>query len=193
MNIIYKRRAQRANDILRWSFKVTGLTKFLGGLLIVAALSPAVQAASVTLAWHLCPDQTVTGYNFYFGGTSGTYTNKVSVGLATNAVTSGLSVGMTYYFVATTYNAAGTESLFSSEVPYTVPAQPQGVQIMARPAGKFALTVTGTVGHTYDIQATQDLKTWAVIGSVTVGASGTLNFTDTNAASFSKRFYRTRG
>jgi hypothetical protein len=53
--------------------------------------------------------------------------------------------------------------------------------------------VTGTVGHTYDILATQDFKAWTVIGTVTVGASGTINFTDTNAPSFSRRFYRTQG
>ena len=78
-------------------------------------------------------------------------------------------------------------------MPYTVPTQPQGVQISTMPAGRFALAVTGTVGHTYDIQATQDFKTWTVIGTVTVGATGSLNFTDTNAPSFSRRFYRTRG
>jgi hypothetical protein len=102
-------------------------------------------------------------------------------------------VGVTYYFAATTYNAAGLESPLSSQVSYTVPAQPQGVQISTMLAGQFALTVTGTVGHTYDILATQDFKTWTVIGTVTVGAVGLLNFTDTNAASFSRRFYRTRG
>ena len=53
--------------------------------------------------------------------------------------------------------------------------------------------MTGPIGHTYDILATQDFVTWTVIGTVTVGASGSLDFTDTNAASFSKRFYRTRG
>jgi hypothetical protein len=52
--------------------------------------------------------------------------------------------------------------------------------------------VTGPINHTYDIQATQDFKTWKVIGTVMVGASGSLDFTDTNAASFSRRFYRTR-
>src|SRR5208283_1768179 len=139
------------------------------------------------------PDPAVTGYNLYYGGTSGTYTNKVSVGLATSAVTSGLLVGVTYYFAATTHNAAGMESPFSGEVSYIVPTQSQGVQIQAMPAGRFALTVTGTVGHTYNIQATQDFKTWSIIGTVTVGASGVLNFTDTNAASYSSRFYRTRG
>jgi hypothetical protein len=67
------------------------------------------------------------------------------------------------------------------------------VQVSVTPVRQFILTVTGQVGHTYDIQATQDFKTWTVIGTMTVGATGLLNFTDTNAASFSRRFYRTRG
>jgi hypothetical protein len=33
---------------------------------------------------------------------------------------------------------------------------------------------------------------WTVIGTATMGASGSLDFTDTNAASFSTRFYRTQ-
>jgi hypothetical protein len=67
-----------------------------------------------------------------------------------------------------------------------------GVQLNITPTRQFILTVNGPAGHTYNIQATQDFITWTVIGTVTVGASGTLNFTDTNAASFSKRFYRTQ-
>ena len=193
MNIIHECRAQRANEVLRRPFKITGLTKFLGVFLILGALSSTVQAASVTLAWNRSADPSVTGYNLYYGGTSGTYTNKMSAGLATSAVTSGLLVGVTYYFAATTHNAAGLESPFSSAVPYLVPTQPQRVLVRAMPAGQFALTVTGTVGHTYNIQATQDFKTWTIIGTVTVDATGSLNFTDTNAPSFSRRFYRTQG
>jgi hypothetical protein len=48
------------------------------------------------------------------------------------------------------------------------------------------------MGHTYDIKATEDFTAWTVIGTVTLGASGSLDFTDTNAASFPKRFYRAR-
>ena len=193
MSIFHERRAQRANDVLRWPFKITGLTKFLGGLLILTALITSVQAAgSVTLAWNRSSDTNVAGYNIYYGGASGAYTNEISVGNATNATISGLVQGTAYYFAATTYAASGMESPFSSEVSYTVPIPP-GVQLGVKPTRQFTLTVTGTIGHTYNIQATQDFKTWTVIGNVTVGVSGSVNFTDTNAASFSRRFYRTRG
>jgi hypothetical protein len=53
--------------------------------------------------------------------------------------------------------------------------------------------VTGQSDHTYGIEATQDFKTWIVIGTVTVGASGSVLFTDLNTANSPKRFYRTRG
>jgi len=193
MSIFHERRAQLANDVLRWPFKITGLTKFLGGLLILTALITSVQAAgSVTLAWNRSSDTNVAGYNIYYGGASGAYTNEISVGNATNATISGLVQGTVYYFAATTYAASGMESPFSSEVSYTVPIPP-GVQLGVKPTRQFTLTVTGTIGHTYNIQATQDFKTWTVIGNVTVGVSGSVNFTDTNAASFSRRFYRTRG
>jgi hypothetical protein len=190
MNIIHERRVQCANDILRWPFKSTGLMKFLGGLLILAALSPTVHGQSVTLAWNQSTNPTVAGYNIYYGGASGNYTNTLSVGNATNATISGLAQGTTYYFAATTYDSSGMESLFSSEVSYTTPILP-GVQFRVTSARQFVLTVTGPIGHTYDIQATQDFVTWTVIGTVTVGATGSLDFTDTNAASFSRRFYRT--
>jgi len=50
----------------------------------------------------------------------------------------------------------------------------------------------GQIGSQYDIEASQDLKDWTVIGSVTVGDGGALEFADPNAASFPRRFYRTR-
>jgi hypothetical protein len=193
MNIIYKHRAKRAHDVLRRPLKITGLTKFLGGLLILAALGSTVQAASVTLAWNRSANPDVAGYNIYYGGASGAYTNEVSAGSTTNATISGLIPETTYYFAATTYTSVGAESTFSSAVPYNLPPLPQGVKLLVTPAKQFIVTVTGPVGHTYDVQASQDFKTWTVIGTVTVGTGGSLNFTDTNAASFSRRFYRTRG
>jgi hypothetical protein len=111
-----------AGDAVRWPFKITGLTKFLGGFLILAALSTTVQAGqSVTLAWNQNADPTVIGYKAYYGVASRTYTNNIDVGNATNATISGLVEGATYYFATTAYNTLGLESGFSSEISYTVP------------------------------------------------------------------------
>ena len=62
------------------------------------------------------------------------------------------------------------------------------MQIRSAPAGQLMLTVSGLTGHTYDIQATQDFMTWTVIGTVTVGDSGSLDFTDSDAANFPRAF-----
>ena len=82
---------------------------------------PAFAAGSVTLAWDPSTDPTVTGYNVYYGGASGTYTNEICAGNATNVTISDLVQGATYYFAATTFAASGMESPFSSEVSYLVP------------------------------------------------------------------------
>jgi hypothetical protein len=196
MSIIHEPRTRFTASVLRQFLKINGLTKFLGSFLAFTVFMTSVQAAgngaNATLAWQPSSDPQVAGFNIYYGGASKVYPNKVSVGQATNLTVSNLVPGATYYFAATTYNAAGSESAFSSEVSYTVPTPPPGVQLVVTLARQFILTVTGLNGHTYDIQATQDFKTWTVIGTVTLGASGSLNFTDPNAASFSSRFYRTR-
>jgi hypothetical protein len=111
-----------AGDALRWPFKITGLMKFLGVLLILAAFGTTVQAGqSVTLAWNRSTNSNVAGYNVYYGAASGTYPNEICAGNGTNATIPGLIPGTTYYFAATTYAASGVESPFSSEVSYMVP------------------------------------------------------------------------
>jgi hypothetical protein len=264
----YKERAvRRADGVLSRFPKVTGSMKLLAGLIICMIFVTSVRAGrNVTLAWNASADPVVAGYNIYYGGTSRVYTNKTSIGLATNLTISNLVSGMTYYFTATTHGAAGVESAFAGEVSYTVPMPlqlsgssmgksifsfilngpigssyviqmstdlahwlpfstntipPGGSISIADPnpnsaqkfyralpyptasasqsprlsgfsmsKGVFSFILSGSVGHTYDIQATQDFKAWTAIRTATVDASGLLDFTDTNAADFSRRFYR---
>jgi hypothetical protein len=168
-------------------------------LLLISALIICSQAGAtvpnpavnLTLAWSPSTNPVVAGYNIYFGGASGVYTNKTSVGLATSLTISNLISGNTYYFAATTQSALGTESALSSELAYNVKVPLAKLQLLAAPARQFVLTTTGPAGHTYEILATQDLKTWTVIGTAASGAGGSFNFTDTNAPNFSRRFYRT--
>ena len=112
-----------AGDAVRWPFKITGLKKFLAGLLILAFLGTTAQAVqSVTLAWGASPSPDVTGYRVYYGAASGVYSNSVVVGNVTTNAVPGLTSGVTYFFAVTAYNAIGLESLFSNEVGYTVPS-----------------------------------------------------------------------
>jgi hypothetical protein len=81
----------------------------------------AFASGSVTLAWSANTNPIVAGYNIYYGGACGVYTNKICAGKATNATLSGLCEGSTYYFAATTYSVAGMESSYCNEVSYLVP------------------------------------------------------------------------
>lgn len=83
------------------------------------------------------------------------------------------------------------DSKATSRTRAVLPGIP-AVQIRTAPVGQFVLTVSGLIGHTYEILATQNFMVWTVIGTVTLGAGASLDFTDTNAADFSTRFYRTR-
>jgi hypothetical protein len=98
--------------------------------------------------------------------------------------------------ITVTVNKGGAGNNLTSQsfvVTVGLSPPPPSVQVRTIQSGQFILTITGQVGHTYNIQATQDFKTWTVIGTATVGATGSLNFTDTNTASYSRRFYRTKG
>ena len=191
MTMIHQQKRRRATNGRRQFFNFNGLARMLGTLLVFTGFALSVPAqTSVTLAWNPISNPLVAGFNIYFGGASGVYTNKTAVGMATSLTIPNLVIGATYYFAATTYSAAGAESALSGEVAYTVPQPAPQVQLGVTPSKQFILTVTGLAGHTNEVQATQDFKTWAVIGTVTVGAGGSVNFTDTNAARFFSRYYR---
>ena len=91
------------------------------------------QDQSVALAWSASPDTNVVGYNIYYGGARGDYTNVINVGNVTRATISGLTAGATYYFTATAYDDFGQESAYSSEISYTVPRRCQPCRSAVRP------------------------------------------------------------
>lgn len=160
----------------------------------VGATPPATN--SVTLAWDASGGPSVTGYRVYYGQTSGSYSTSVVGGNVPTIRVDGLAEGVTYYFAVTAFTATGLESDFSNELSVTVPETVPGglvtIQIRAAANRVVTLTVAGEVGRTYDLQATPDFAAWTVIGTVTIGANGSVNFVDTNAGSSPKRFYRTR-
>ena len=190
MQKISEKSAGRAVETLSWSSRITGLTRVLGGVLFLALLHTPLQAAqTVNLAWEPSPDSTVTGYNMYYGVASGTYTNLIDVGNASSGSIPSLVEGTTYFIAATAYNILGLESIFSNELSYTVPTALVKLKLRVGAGKQVVLTVTGQTGHSYDILATQSFAAWTVIGTVTLGPSGSLEFVDPSSANFPARFY----
>lgn len=177
--------------------QIIGRAGVLGGILFLTLLFnpvPALSAAltgpySANLAWDASADPGVMGYRIYFGVSSGNYTDSIDAGNLTTSAVSGLSSGARYYFVVTAVDAQGIESLPSNEISF-VPGIPS-VQISVAPDRQVSLRVTGLIGHTYYIQASETLTDWPIIFIVTLGPSASFDYIDVNAASFPKRFYRT--
>lgn len=97
-----------------------------------------------TLTWTMpttnvdnTPLTDLAGVKLYYGVASGTYTTVIDVALVTTYAVTNLTVGTTYYFVATAYDAMGNESSYSNEVFKTIIAGggaipvPTGLQISA--------------------------------------------------------------
>ena len=57
--------------------------------------------------------------------------------------------------------------------------------------GAFQMLISAKPGHPYALEASSDLASWTILRT-NVAVGTTLSFTDTNAASFNKRFYRVR-
>ena len=131
--------------------------------------------------------QIVADYKIYYGAASHTYTNVVVlVGNTNNGTVTGLVAGTTYYFAATSYDGAGTESPFSDEVSYTVPQPAAQLRALVSSGGQFSFTVLGTTGQTYVVQASTNLLDWVSVLSNTAP----FVFVDSNTAGFNQRFYR---
>jgi hypothetical protein len=104
------------------------MKKFILAMIMLLSLIIGAQSASVMTAWTPSISTNVVTYNIYYGGTSGVYTNMVSVlGGQTNATVSGLTPGVTYYFAATAQDSLGYQSIYSNEAVYTVPVTPTNV------------------------------------------------------------------
>jgi hypothetical protein len=198
MKRISEQSAGRAKRAPGWLSRVKKSTMVLGEILILALLFNPSCAQSATLpdsysaalAWTRSPNPEVTGYFVYYGTASGQYSNSVDVGNVTTTAVSGLTGGITYFFSISCYDATGLQSPVSTGISY-VPGLPI-VGFRATADGPAVLAVDGLIGQSYDIQAAQTLPNWVIIGTVTLGASGSVNFTDTNAVKYPTRFYRTR-
>ncbi len=166
-------------------FKHFGLPAIL--VLLLSGFT-ARSATRASLFWGANPDPSVVGYNIYYGGASGVYTNMVSIGNATNAIISGLAEGQTYYFAVTDYDSFGDESPFSNEITYLVPG---------------ILTISGGItsgdpiriqfpvapGQQCQLQTSVDMLSWHTMWQTTAVANTWLEFDDPQVGR-QRRFYR---
>jgi hypothetical protein len=167
--------------------KKTVLNLILSTAMLWLAERSAVASQSVTLSWNPSEVANVAGYKIYYGTTSLNYSNVVVVGNTNLAMISGLVAGTTYYFAASTLDAAGNESTLSNEANFTLPVPMAKLAGAERAAGQFSFTVDGVTGLSYVVQASSDLRDWAAVATNTAP----FVFVEANPDAFARRFYRT--
>ncbi len=189
---IYKPTMTHGHGLSSWSSRFLGTTTLLGGILLLSLLHYSSQAFgathNVSLAWDESPTPTVTGYRVHYGVVSGTYANSVAVGNVTTNSIAGLISGVTYFFVVTASTAGGLVSDPSNEISFVAGLPSPPIRITTNK--RIVVTVNGADGQNFDILATQNFTVWSLIGMVTLGVTGTMDFIDPDAASFPGRFYR---
>ena len=177
--------------------RITRLMNGMAGILMALLIQGIGEVRGQTsqgsyelkLAWNASISTDVTGYRIHYGTASGTYTTSIVLGNVTTATVSGLADGATYHFAVSAFNAAGLESGFSNEVNFTPGLLTS--RISTTTSGAPILAVRGLIGRQYDIEASEDLNTWTLIETVTMPEGGSLEFSDPNAGSYPRRFYRT--
>jgi hypothetical protein len=152
---------------------------------------PALQSASIPLAWSPSIDPGVVGYKIYWWPAAGGATNSVDVGNVTKTTITGLTEDTTYYFAATSYDTNGVESDFSNQIELTVYQTatlvlPQSQNGSNSVSGQFAINVSGFSNYLYEVQASTNLVNWVAVQT----NSAPFAFVDTNAGQFKRRFYR---
>jgi hypothetical protein len=155
-----------------------GRRLFVAVVLILACVPFHVFADdSVVLGWNPSTDINVVGYDIYYGGASGVYTNTLVVGNVSSVLVTGLTPGATYYFNATSRNAAGVQSAFSGETSYTAPLPVVLTMNTVSTQGSvtgITITATGTIPSQWMIEASSDLVNWVTVYS---GENSSVNVT----------------
>ena len=164
--------------------------QFVSGLILRSALLMLFQLSvhasqTVPLVWDSNGDANVAGYKIYFGVASHNYTQWVDVGNVTNATITVPSAGATYYFSATAYDSSGTESDYSNEATFILPAA-AALTAVTCSGGQFRFAVTGMPGALYVIEASTNLVAWFPVQT----NAAPFTFVDANTAGLSQCFYR---
>jgi hypothetical protein len=93
--------------------------------LVTFCFSSGTFAATAQLSWDKVGDSRVEGYNIYYGPSDTEYTAERDMAIndpdQTSCTISGLAEGEIYGFTATSFDAEGNESDYSSHVYYNVP------------------------------------------------------------------------
>jgi hypothetical protein len=102
------------------------------------------------------------------------------------------TAGTTYNIAVDGYNGASSRITLGLSLQSTTAFPPEFDSVTRLLDGRTQVVITGDPNHAYSLEATADFVTWIPLGPVTTDAAGTGRFTDNDAPTLKKRFYRTK-
>jgi hypothetical protein len=158
--------------------------------------------ATISVAANVIANgQKVTQVQFYNGATLLGRATVAHYTFAWNNVSAGtysLSAKAVYDSGSRVASAAVSVTVIGKKRPKlgitTAIAGGNGSSAIGHPPSPFIiLSATGDPGQTYNIQSSPDLKTWTLIGAMTLDATGCCQFTNSIGSSGPNSFYRLLG
>jgi hypothetical protein len=151
--------------------------------------SAAHAAQSLALAWNPNPASGVAGYHIYYGNNGTNFQYFEDAGTNINYEVNGLTEGQTITFAVTAYNAQGVESHTSNLITYIVPG---GLKVAPKAGQRSPSVINFTVasGHTYQVQASENLTTWSTVWQTSATNNAWVQYEDVEGANLKMRFYR---
>jgi hypothetical protein len=157
------------------------------GATLTGTLNPCNLPAIACFQW---------GADTNYGSFTGTQNlSATNASLASSAVLSNLTPGVTYHFQLMATNSAGftlggDQSFTTAGVPCAITGWGMA------PAGEFQLQFSGATGSTYAVLCTTNvgapLSNWVSLGTASETAPGQYQFTDSAATNQPARFYLLR-
>ena len=169
---------------------LTGLRGAWVALFLFGAGCAALGQVNVTLAWNPSTSSNVVAYRIYQGTASGNYTKVTAVGNTNRATLTNLTYGTTYYFAAKAVDTTGSESVFSNEVSYMPPIPALRLNLAFNATRQPTLAGTAIPGTQFDVQVSEDLRTWTVVARIAADSSGAFAYVDNSTQGRPRRFYR---
>jgi hypothetical protein len=164
---------------------LTGISSGLANksvMVTVKAASSNVQLITTPTISYLFPNSSGT-LNFT-PAVNGLGTSIISITVNNGQKTNNL---ITRSFTVTVASQGSVTPKVSQPTNLASPTAAATLAAVAPPShGQFALTVNGTTGYTYVVQASTDMVNWTSVQTNTAP----FTFVDTNASQFKQRFYR---
>ena len=160
-------------------------------IVVFARQSFAGSACLLTLEWQPSPDAGVAGYVLYYGADGTPLTNRVDVGMQTNAIVKGLIAAATYSFYVVAYDASQVEGLPSDPLFYTAPAI-SSLRLSQLSGGVMKISFHVAPGAACNVEYTDTLTppNWNLLTIAIGDSNGLVTINDPVLALGGSRFYR---